>query len=87
MDEQSYEARRDARHEARERKQHRIRIATAVFRDLMLLERWRLDELPDGVELPVDLKCCACVATEAADALLNALDPPVDAPVLPPYES
>ncbi len=73
---------------ARLRKAERSKIALAVFRDLCLLERRRLDEMrgPDnqlGTDLPVDYRCAATCAVEAADALLDMLDPPEQ--LLPDY--
>ncbi len=72
--------------EEKRRREERIRFAGMVFRDLCLLERRRLDEMkPDGCELPVDYKCAATCAVEAADALIAAVDFDETKSVLPPY--
>jgi hypothetical protein len=80
MEENDYRQERAARW----RKIERAKIALAVYRDLCLLERKRLDEMMD-VAVPVDYKLAATCAVEAADTLLEALEPQADEPIIPEY--
>lgn len=76
-EQEQWEKDRDARYEARYRKQDRAKIAGLIYRDAVAHARHGTAR-----DERIDLKALACEAVEAAEALLDALDgkPPVDLP-------
>lgn len=90
MSDPDYEAeakRRDEEREARWRRENRLKLASAIFRDLvMVYAKARAEARGDG---PLDMRGLACESVEGTDELLRMLDLPTanaTATVLPPYE-